>query len=331
MTSSPKAGRKSWVGLPLASTPSRGVHDIRNGMPANGSATKRRPESVLVRMLVLLAFALPGHAAEPAFFQARVAPILDRHCTGCHGETKQKAKLRLDTYELLMQGSDAGPVLEPGNAKASEMVRRINLPDDDDEVMPSEGKSRLSPDEVKIIELWVAGGASDTTEFGEFPGVPVPPRPKPPKIPLAPDWRPRAAEIAALQAALGVKLVPRSQVPTDGLVVRTATAPARCDDAALARLAPLADLIVEAELGRTKITDAGLASLSGCANLRILDLTRTAVTSRGMAALMALPKLETLNLTDTAVAAEGAARLKALPALQRIWLFGTPAMPEDPQ
>jgi hypothetical protein len=42
---------------------------------------------------------------------------------------------------------------------------------------------------------------------------------------------------AALARAAGVKLVPRSRVATDGLVLRTASSPARCDDAALARLA----------------------------------------------------------------------------------------------
>ena len=40
--------------------------------------------------------------------------------------------------------------------------------------------------------------------------------------------------------------------------------------AVLAKLAPVADLIVEAELARTKITDAGLAALAACANLRTI-------------------------------------------------------------
>jgi hypothetical protein len=263
--------------------------------------------------------------AEPSFFTARVAPIFDRHCTVCHGPEKQKAGLRLDTFEHAMRGAESGAMIKPGDAKGSELFRRITLPKDDEEVMPSDGKPLLSPEEIKIVELWLAAGASATKPLADFPTAPVPKSQRAAAPPLAPDWRPRAAEIAALEKATGLRLVPRSQVATDGLVIRTASAPARCDDAALARLAPIAPLIVEAELARTRITDAGLKSLARFPNLRALDLTRTAISSAGLAPLASLGNLESLNLTDTAIDDDGVARLKALPALKRTWLFGTRA------
>ena len=263
--------------------------------------------------------------AEPTFYQARVAPIFDRHCAGCHGEKKQKAGLRLDSLESILRGGEDGEVIKPGDTKNSDLVRRINLPAEDDEVMPSDGKPLLSRDEIKIIELWVAGGASASKTLGDFPGAPVPPRPKPATIALAPDWRPRAAEIAVLEKATGVRLVPRSQLPTDGLILRTASAPQRCDDAVLEKLAPVAVLIVEAELARTKVTDAGLKTLVAFENLRAVDLTRTAIGSEGAGALAGLKKLETLNLTGTSVDDAGVVKLKALPSLRHLWLFGTKA------
>jgi hypothetical protein len=159
----------------------------------------------------------------------------------------------------------------------------------------------------------------------EFPGAPVAAKPKAPAPPLAPDWHPRAAEIAALQASLGIKLVPRSQVPTDGLLIRTASSPVRCDDAVLAKLDSLADLIVEAELARTRVTDAGMVTIAQWPNLRFLDLTHTAVSSAGAASLTKLPRLESLNLTATAVDAQVVDRLKSIRMLHRLWLFGTPA------
>ena len=269
-----------------------------------------------------------GHA-EVTFYQARIAPILERHCVVCHGAEKQKAKLRLDSFEALMQGSDTGAVLKPGNLKESELFRRITLPRDHEDVMPSDGKPLLSADEIKNIELWIAGGASATKVLADFPDAPSLARVRVATVPLAPDWRPQAAEMAALEKALGVRLVPRSQTPTDGLVLRTASAPLRCDDAALAKLAPVAALIVEAELARTKVTDAGLKSLAAWANLRGLDLTRTAVTSAGLGSLAGLKQLEALNLTDTAVDDAGVAQLKALPALRKLWLFGTKATVSD--
>src|SRR5208283_4306095 len=33
------------------------------------------------------------------YYGARIQPVFSQHCIGCHGESKHKAKLRLDTYE----------------------------------------------------------------------------------------------------------------------------------------------------------------------------------------------------------------------------------------
>jgi hypothetical protein len=282
------------------------------------------PEAVRLAALSLLLFGALG-GAEPTFYAERVAPILERHCSVCHGAEKQKAKLRLDSFERVMRGSDTGVVVKPGDVKGSELFRRISLPHDDDEVMPSDGKPLLSADDIKIIELWIAAGASATKVVAEFPTAPAPKAAAPKAMPLAPDWHPRAAEIAALENSTGLKLLPRSQLATDGLVVRTASAPGRCDDEALAKLAPIGPFIVEAELARTKVTDSGLKSLSGWINLRRLDLTQTSVSSLGMAELTGLKNLETLNLTDTAVDEAGVDRVKALPALRQVWSFGTMA------
>jgi hypothetical protein len=267
----------------------------------------------------------PELRSEPTFFSARVAPILDRHCVTCHGPEKKKAGLRLDSFEHIMKGAESGDVIKPGNVKGSEFFRRITLPVTDEEVMPSDGKPLLSADEIKIIELWIASGASATKPLADFPTAPVPKPPKAAPVPLAPDWRPQRAKVADLATRLGVKLVPRSQVPTDGLVLRTASAPGRCDDAVLVALAPVSRYIVDAELARTKVTDAGLRALAGWENLRSVDLTRTAVTSDGLAAVAKMKTLEVINLTDTAVDDAGVARLKELPGLKRAWLFGAKA------
>ncbi|MBI5693621.1 MAG: hypothetical protein HZC55_26390 [Verrucomicrobia bacterium] len=260
--------------------------------------------------------------AETTFYQARIAPIMDRHCVVCHGPEKKKAGLRVDSFEWVMIGAESGAIVKPGDPKGSELYRRITLPATEEEVMPSDGKPLLSREEIKNIELWIAGGASAEKVMADFPGAPPLARPKAIAEALAPDWTSRAAQITALEQALGVRLLPRSQVPTDGLILRTASSPARCDDAALAKLAPVADLIVEAELARTRVTDAGLGAVAQWTNLRALDLTRTGVTSAGLARLQPLRRLERLNLTDTSVDDAGVGHLRALPELRQIWAFG---------
>ena len=291
------------------------------------SPESHRRGAALVAVALLLA---AGARAEPSFYTARVAPILDQHCVVCHGADKQKAGLRLDSFEHLKRGAKSGEVLKAGDAKGSELLRRVMLPKDDEEVMPSDGKPLLSADEIKVIEQWIAAGASPTAPVSAFPDAPrLRPR-RAEVVALTADWRPLAKQIAALEKDTGLKLVPRSQVPTDGLILRTASAASRCDDAALAKFAPVAALIVDAELARTKVTDAGLATVGRWENLRRLDLTRTTITSAGLASLQPLKKLEALNLTNTAVDDAGVAQLKALPALQHVWVFGTKVTTQTP-
>lgn len=267
--------------------------------------------------------ALSAGRAEDTFYAQRVAPLLDKHCVACHGPKKQKGDLRLDSFAWLMKGGKNGAVVKAGDTKDSELHLRVTLKPDDEDFMPADSKPPLKPDEVKVLQLWIAAGASDQTPLSAIKGAPALAAPKPPAVPLVADWQPRRSQIAALEKSLGLRLVPRSRVATDGLVLRTASAPSRCDDAALAQLAPVADLIVEAELARTKITDAGLASVATFTSLRTLDLTRTAVTSAGVARLATLKKLESLNLTSTTVDDAGAVALKTLPALKHTWLYGT--------
>ena len=266
---------------------------------------------------------LAPNPASVAFFSSRVAPIFEDKCTQCHGPQKKKGKLRLDSFELVMQGGKDGPVVKPGDTKNSELYRRVSLPRDDKDAMPAEGKPGLTETELKVIEFWIASGATENVTAAKVKAA-APPEPV--KIivpPLAPDYRPRSTEIASLQTKLGVRLVLRSQDPQDGIILRTTSAPERCDDAVLRALKPIADLIVDAELARTKVTDEGMKTLGNFPNLRYVDLSNTAVTSRGLASLTNLAKLESLNLTATAVDDQGVLPFRNKKGLRHLYLFGT--------
>lgn len=272
-----------------------------------------------------------GSTALATFFAVRVQPILADKCVTCHNPNKHKSNLRMDSFEQLMRGGKHGPVIKPGDLQHSELYRRITLSPEEKDFMPADGKPRLTPDEVKVIELWLSAGASNTVAVAAIQGVPPPP-PKPKRtLPLAPDYRPRLDTIAMLETSLGVRLVPRSQNPTDGLVVRTVSFPERCTDQTLTDLAPVADLIVDAEFARTKIDDDGLNALGVFVNLRTLDLSHTAVTSRGVQKLSKLQQLQSLNLTETAVDDSGVAELRHKSSLKNLYLFGTPSAGNEKQ
>jgi uncharacterized membrane protein len=267
-----------------------------------------------------LGYERPTEVDPTSFYAMRVQPIFEEKCVLCHNAGKFKGKLRLDSYEHVMRGGKDGVVIHPGEPGKSELFRRITLPPGSKDSMPAEGKPALTASETKIIEAWIASGA--TTQIGEaaIQGLPPSPDERAVSLPLTADYRPQLKTIEALETSLGVRLVPRSQTPTDGLILRTLSAPQRCNDATLAELAPVANLIVDAELARTKVTDKGMQALANFSNLKFLDLSQTAVTSAGVKELMKLEKLESLNLTQTRVASNGVADLQAKPGL-KLYLF----------
>src|SRR5205085_447361 len=74
----------------------------------------------------------------------------------CHGPDKQKAKLRLDARSLMMSGGESGPVLVPGNPKASLLIQALHYPEEGPKMPP---KGKLSDAEIRVLTEWVQQGA----------------------------------------------------------------------------------------------------------------------------------------------------------------------------
>jgi uncharacterized membrane protein len=89
-----------------------------------------------------------------------IQPIFEEKCYQCHGEEKQKGDYRMDTAEGLFAAgeSELDPIVK-GIATESYLVEVITLPEDDDLVMPPEGKERLTPEETLAVIQWIWNGA----------------------------------------------------------------------------------------------------------------------------------------------------------------------------
>ena len=88
------------------------------------------------------------------------ASVLETHCYECHGSSQQESGLRLDDRGAILAGGESGePAVVPGRAMASELVRRITLPRDDEDAMPPDGRKRLSADEMLLLIDWIHAGA----------------------------------------------------------------------------------------------------------------------------------------------------------------------------
>ncbi len=101
---------------------------------------------------------------ETVDFERDVYSVFQRSCFECHGEDKQEGGLRLDVKSDLL---DSG-VVELRSPNESELVRRIELPRNHEQVMPVIGDP-LSKSEVASIRAWIASGADWPDDF-------VPPR-----------------------------------------------------------------------------------------------------------------------------------------------------------
>jgi uncharacterized membrane protein/mono/diheme cytochrome c family protein len=88
----------------------------------------------------------------------KVRAIFAHNCYKCHGDEKIKGELRLDRKNMAFKGGENGPVIIPGNAAESELFRRINLPSNHKEIMPSKGK-KLSDGDIAVINYWIEKGA----------------------------------------------------------------------------------------------------------------------------------------------------------------------------
>ena len=108
--------------------------------------------------LLLGAFAAPSLTAADETF-AKAWPIIEKSCVDCHGEKKQKGKLRLDTKEAWLKGGENGKIVEPGKPEKSSVVKAIKWEADDPDMnMPTKKEKKLSAEQVKIIEEWIKAG-----------------------------------------------------------------------------------------------------------------------------------------------------------------------------
>ena len=98
---------------------------------------------------------LPTDPAAVEFFEKRVRPILVERCHGCHGPTKQKGKLRLDSRQGVLTGGSTGPAVVPGNPEKSLLVEAINY----GELYQMPPKSKLPDEEIAVLSQWVKRGA----------------------------------------------------------------------------------------------------------------------------------------------------------------------------
>ena len=112
-----------------------------------------------IRSLFTLGFLVAAAGGvRAADFAREIAPILEGACVRCHNPEKTKGKLQLHTRAAAFKGGASGEAIVPGKPDESELIARISLPHDDDDIMPQEADPLSNP-QIGILRDWIEEGA----------------------------------------------------------------------------------------------------------------------------------------------------------------------------
>ena len=114
--------------------------------------------------------AASARADAPVDYTEQVKPLLARHCVSCHGATKPRAGLRLDTAAAVLRGNKNGPAIVPGHSEESALIDAL-LGEGTGERMPLK-RPPLSGREIATLRGWIDQGARFPAD--EAPSVPAP-------------------------------------------------------------------------------------------------------------------------------------------------------------
>lgn len=97
---------------------------------------------------------------EPVEFERDIKPIFENKCETCHGGAIQEGKLDMTSVAAMIKGGKSGPALVPGKPEESLLIKlagRTAVPP-----MPPKEDEPLTPEELALVKLWVAQGATST-------------------------------------------------------------------------------------------------------------------------------------------------------------------------
>lgn len=323
---------------------------IRAALGLKKKEVKKEPVIPAAGVIAVSSGAVEKHSADPSIYVSVVAPIMEQRCVQCHKESKSKGKFRMDSYELLVKGGKNGAGLIPGNAAESQILVRMQLPKDDEEHMPPDGKKSMEAHEVAVIKWWIENGADAKKTLKDFT-IPAPIQEALTKMLPAGSLPTASAEVhdAAPTATIPVPTIPvpdktlQASVAeilkvfpgaitfeyrgSNQLTFTAASLRAGMDDTAFKKLLPVISHLTALDLSSTKITDETVAQLTPATDLRMIRLSETGITDAAIETLLKLQALESINLYGTKVTDAGVAKLGGLPGLKRLYLWQTSVTP----
>lgn len=266
------------------------------------------------------------------FYIAYARPIFEFRCYECHNASKQKGKLRMDSYEAVLAGGKEGPAVVAGNSADSTIIQRIELPDYDKLHMPPSGHEPVNDYELGILKAWIDSGASDSATVSELK-LPKGIFEKDPNTALA-MARPELAkmlpenELRALRDELesldhkfsgAVSLISRGD-DTLSFNARVLTDFSPGD---LQELSPFAGRLIDLNLGNAALSEADFILIGSMQSLRSLYLNKAEFNEVWLTHLKDMERLKVLSLFGTSISPQSLEAVQTMPALESLYLGQT--------
>ncbi len=147
--------------------------------------------------------AITARGEEPSFSRD-VRPILSDMCFSCHGpdEKGRKGGLLLSEFEAALKGGKSGePAIVPGKPALSELIKRMRSDDPDERMPPPSTKKSPTPEQISVLEKWIAAGAKYEKHWAFH-------APVAPPVPASDAKNPIDAFVRATLAESGLKPSP---------------------------------------------------------------------------------------------------------------------------
>jgi hypothetical protein len=289
-------------------------------------------------------------AADP--YLDVVRPIFEQGCFSCHNADKRRGGLDLSNYESVIKGGDDGPVIAKGNSQASDLIRRVSLSRDDEDVMPREGKPLLTSDQIAVLRWWIDSGAKTDVSLGSLripeevqkqiaPQLHIGGAPSSPTAVVASAAAAEAAgeidlgsagakaDPKVVDALVNVGFMARQVSMADSHLIVSPTVPGtRFSADQLRKLASVAGVqITQLDLRNAGLDDGAVAPLALLVDLTHLHLDRNKLTDKTIQALGGLTKLQVLGLYGNASVTDASLEVIAkMRFLKHVFLWQTGVM-----
>ncbi|MEI9919519.1 MAG: FN3 associated domain-containing protein [Bacteroidota bacterium] len=265
-----------------------------------------------------------------SLYAAAIQPIFHQKCTGCHNEKKAKGDLVLSTLAGLAKGGEHGIIWKAGSPQTSLLMKRVLLPETNEDHMPPQGKAQLSAPEVQLLYQWILSGAdtakawtryhpSDTVrkladQFIRTTSASTAPHytfdPASPEVvsKLNDPYR-VVAPVALNEPALSATFFIKNEYKSSRLE----------------ELSAVKEQLVELNLSKMPVSDADCETIRKFEHLEKLNLNFSSITEKGLKTLSSLPELTSISVAGTSVTNEAA--FKDFKKLKEIFIWDTSVDP----